>query len=105
MMYRRWLVLLLSAVVTGCALFFPAPPPAPPPIREYRALELALKGTEENYRLQRDEYKRNLVSNLDVLEALESLIETRREASRLLYETKQNYWRLKIATGVCCESL
>jgi outer membrane protein len=74
-------------------------------IREYRALELALKGTEENYRLQRDEYKRNLVSNLDVLEALESLIETRREASRLLYETKQNYWRLKIATGVCCESL
>lgn len=74
-------------------------------IREYRALELALKGAEENYRLQKDEYQRNLVSNLEVLEALESLFQTRREEGRLLYGMKQNYWRLKIAAGDCCESL
>jgi outer membrane protein TolC len=64
-----------------------------------KSLELAVKESEENYNLQRDEYARNLVSNLDVLAALESLNETRRDANQVYYEMKVNYWHLKVAQG------
>ncbi len=66
---------------------------------ETRALEAALQASQENFLLQKDEYTKNLVSNLDVLEALESLFETRREANRADYERKANYWALRIAAG------
>lgn len=66
---------------------------------EYRSLEEAVKAAEENFHLQKEEYTRNLVNNLDVLEALESLYQTRREAVRAYYQMKEDYWRLRIATG------
>jgi outer membrane protein TolC len=68
-------------------------------VEESRALEEAVKASEENFRLQREEYTRNLVSNLEVLEALELFHETRREANQAHYQMKENYWRLKVATG------
>lgn len=66
---------------------------------ETQALEAALKASQENFLLQKEEYAKNLVNNLDVLEALESLFETRREANRADYEMKANYWALRIAAG------
>lgn len=66
---------------------------------EYRALEEAVKSSEENFNLQKEDYSQNLVNNLDVLSALESLHETRREANRARYQLKENYWNLKVAMG------
>lgn len=68
-------------------------------LEETRALADAVKASEENFRLQKDEYAHNLVSNLDVLEALESLRQTRREANAAHYQMKENYWRLRVAAG------
>jgi outer membrane protein len=67
--------------------------------RQSRALEKALRASQENYRLQKEDYARNLVGNLDVLEALEELFETSRAANRVHYEMKESYWRLQVATG------
>ncbi len=64
-----------------------------------KALEGALRASQENYRLQKEEYARNLVGNLDVLEALEELFETSRAANRASYEMKESYWRLQVARG------
>jgi len=74
-------------------------------MNESRAFQDAVKAFEENYDLQKDDYTKNLVNNLDVLEALESLNETKQESNRAFYEMKQNYWQLQIATGQCCESI
>lgn len=68
-------------------------------IRHLEALKAAVKISEENFAAQKEEYSRNLVSNLDVLEALESLHDLRRETNRAHYEFKGNYWRLAVATG------
>ncbi len=62
-------------------------------------LELAVSESQENYRLQQEEYTRNLVNNLDVLAALESLNQTQRDANQVFYEMKITYWRLKVAQG------
>lgn len=64
-----------------------------------KSLELAVKESQENYRLQQEEYSRNLVSNLDVLAALESLNQTERDANQVFYEMKISFWRLKVAQG------
>ena len=68
-------------------------------VEETRALQEAVNASEENFRLQRDDYTHNLVSNLDVLQALESLHRTRLEANRAYYEMKVNYWALETAVG------
>ena len=68
-------------------------------LEESRSLEEAVRAAEENLRLQSGEYARNLVSNLDVLAALESLHTTRRDANLAHYEMKENYWKLKVAAG------
>ncbi|MSR77183.1 MAG: TolC family protein [Candidatus Omnitrophica bacterium] len=71
--------------------------------KQFRALEEALKTSEENYRLQREDYSRSLVSNLDVLSALESLNQTRQRANEIFYQLQENYWQFQIARGSCCE--
>lgn len=68
-------------------------------LERFRALQEALTASEENFKLQKEEYTRNLVSNLDVLDALESLNETGRQTNQAYYEMKANYWRLRVATG------
>jgi outer membrane protein TolC len=68
-------------------------------VDQSKALELAVREAEENYNLQKEDYTHSLVNNLDVLEALEELFRTRRDANQTYYQMKQNYWRLKVALG------
>lgn len=63
------------------------------------ALEKALLASEEDYRLQTEEYRLNLVNNLDVLEALEDLQQARRDLLRASYEARRFYWALRVAAG------
>ena len=68
-------------------------------LEEERALRQAVRAALKNYRLQKEDYEHNLVNNLEVLEALEALYETKREASRARYGMKQNYYSLQAALG------
>ena len=63
------------------------------------ALQKALEASVENYRLQAEDYKLSLVSNLEVLQALQALQDARREFLHAQYETKRLYWQLQVATG------
>ena len=58
-----------------------------------------MDAAKKNFELQKEEYERNLVGNLDVLEALETLNNTRRRANEVFYEMKENFWGLKVAIG------
>ena len=64
-----------------------------------KALEEAVKASEENFHLQKEEYEHHLVNNLDVLAALEALHQTRRDANQIDYQMKTNYWSLQVAAG------
>lgn len=66
---------------------------------EYPLLVKAVKASKKDFELQLEEYGRNLVSNLDVLDALERLNASKRDANQAYYEMKQNYWKLKVAVG------
>ena len=72
-------------------------------LKESSALSEAVKAVEKNYDLQKEDYSRSLVNNLDVLEALESWLSTSRDANRSFYNMKSNYWRFQVAIGNCCE--
>ena len=63
------------------------------------AFEEARKAAEENFNIQKDEYSRNLVNNLDVLEALQTLHETKKQAVHAYYQVKEDYDELRVATG------
>lgn len=65
--------------------------------KENKAMEHAVKASQENYRLQKEDYEKNLVNNLDVLEALQSFFETGKQASEAYYGMKQEYWKLRTA--------
>jgi outer membrane protein len=64
-----------------------------------KALNKALKAAEMNYLLQNEDYKLSVVNNLDVLAAIQSLQNTRRNYIHSYYETKRFYWQLLIASG------
>jgi outer membrane protein len=64
-----------------------------------KAMEKALKSAELNYSLQKDDYKNNLVSNLDVLTAIQNFGNTRRSYMHTFYEKKRMYWQLEAAAG------
>ncbi len=59
----------------------------------------AEKASLENYHMQNKEYFLNLVNNLDVLNALESLESVRRDLLISRYQAKRDWARLKVATG------
>ena len=63
------------------------------------ALDQARQAAEANYQLQTDDYRKSLVGNLDVLEALQQFQDARRDVIHSTYETKRFYWQLKIAAG------
>ncbi len=63
------------------------------------ALSKALTAAEENYNLQKNDYQLNLVNNLDVLSAIQSLQETRRTYYSAYYENRRYYWQLRAASG------
>lgn len=62
-------------------------------------LKEAVLKAEENYKVQSDEYTRSLVSNLDVLAALESLQSTRQSQNRVYYIMKQDEAAFRVAIG------
>nr|MBU1328818.1 TolC family protein [Candidatus Omnitrophota bacterium] len=68
-------------------------------ILRFNAMEKALKSAELNYSLQKEDYKNNLVSNLDVLTAIQNFSDTRRSYMHTLYEKKRTYWQLQAAVG------
>lgn len=67
--------------------------------RREEALLTAYQAAEENYRLQLEDYSKNLVNNLEVLQALEDLQETRRAWMTAKSERKHLYWNLVVASG------
>ena len=63
------------------------------------ALEKAYDAADENYRLQAEDYRRSQVSNLEVLQALQTLQDARRDALNARYEAKRRTWQLKASLG------
>lgn len=72
---------------------------------EYYALEKAVKMADENYSVQKEDYGLALVSNLDVLEALENLNEISLTFNDVRFELLKDYRRLQVASGDCCGSI
>lgn len=68
-------------------------------IARHAALQKAAAAAEQNYRLQVEDYGRNLVNNLNVLQALQDLQDVRRDVISAAYEIQRLHWRLRVATG------
>jgi len=66
---------------------------------EITLLEKAVEISEENYREQRADYSRGLVTNLDVLESLNHLIESKRRYRHASYDRHLSALRLRLASG------
>ncbi|MFA5159633.1 MAG: TolC family protein [Candidatus Omnitrophota bacterium] len=64
-----------------------------------RLLKEAVRDAEKNYEVQSEEYTRSLVSNLDVLSALESLHNTRQRQNLTYYVMKQDEAAFRVAIG------
>jgi outer membrane protein len=62
-------------------------------------LKEAVRNAEKNYEIQSEEYTRSLVSNLDVLAALESLHNTRQRQNLTYYVMKQDEAAFRVAIG------
>ncbi|MDD5226019.1 MAG: TolC family protein [Candidatus Omnitrophica bacterium] len=62
-------------------------------------LKEAVRDAEKNYATQSEEYTRSLVSNLDVLAALESLHNTRQRQNLTYYVMKQDEAAFRVAIG------
>ncbi len=68
-------------------------------LERYEAMRKALGAAEKNYQLQQEDYRLNLVNNLEVLQALEDAEEMRRGFIQVKNEVRRYYWQLKIALG------
>jgi outer membrane protein TolC len=67
--------------------------------RRVDALALAVDAFQKNYDLQAEDFSRNLVNNLEVLQALEDLQGARRELVYVRAEAARAYWALEVAAG------
>lgn len=52
-----------------------------------------------NYYLQRKDYERSLVNNLDVLASIQTLQDAQRNYIHAIYEAKRLYWQLRVSVG------
>ena len=68
-------------------------------IMRKKTLGKALKSAELSYHLQTQDYKLNVVNNLDVLTAIQNLADVRRSYIHTSYESKRFYWQLLAAAG------
>jgi outer membrane protein len=68
-------------------------------LRRQDALVKVMEFSQKNYELQLEDFQINLVNNLDVLEALEKVQDSRREYMNIQNEVKQLYWQFKTAVG------
>ncbi len=64
-----------------------------------RTLGKALQSAELSYHLQTQDYKLNVVNNLDVITAIQNLADVRRSYIHTSYEGKRFYWQLLTAAG------
>jgi outer membrane protein len=67
--------------------------------RKLKAFDRAAEASEKNYKLQAEDFQKSLVSNLDVLQALEDLQGARRDLVAAQTDAARSYWALKVATG------
>ncbi len=67
--------------------------------RRVAALEKAVEAAEKNFFLQIEDFQKNLVNNLDVLQALEDLQSVRRELVAAHADARRSYWAFRVATG------
>ncbi len=63
------------------------------------ALKKAYATAKLNYHLQKKDYERSLVNNLDVITSIQTLEDSERNYIRALYEAKRQYWQLRVAVG------
>jgi outer membrane protein len=63
------------------------------------AFDLAAKASEKNYKLQVEDFQKSLVSNLDVLQALEDLQVARRDLIVAQGNAARAYWAVKVSVG------
>ena len=68
-------------------------------VKRRQALAEAVAAAQENYSLQTEDYRLSLVNNLEVLDALEQLQETRRDFGNVDNELMRLYFKYKIAIG------
>ncbi|MGE4234059.1 MAG: TolC family protein [Bacteriovoracia bacterium] len=68
-------------------------------LEQVKTLELAYVATEKNYREQTRDYRFSLVSNLDVLQALNSFQDTKRALDRTRFQALALWATLKAQTG------
>lgn len=66
---------------------------------EEEAFRGAQEASEENYKLQTDDYSHSLVNNLEVLDALRRYQDIKRRWNESFYTAKRNYWALKVSAG------
>ena len=67
--------------------------------KDREGFERALQAADTSYQLQVQDYRLNLVNNLDVLQALQALETARRDVIHAQSQVKQHYWYLRVATG------
>lgn len=65
----------------------------------HHIFEQAMASAQENLRLQKQDYANNLITNLDVLTAVQSLLSTRLAHLQETYRIVQLYWHLRVAAG------
>lgn len=68
-------------------------------ISRSKALNKSLKAAQMNYYLQKQDYQHNLVNNLEVLTAIETLEASQRDYIQSFYETKRQYLQLLVTSG------
>ncbi len=68
-------------------------------IARCNALKKAMDASEENYTLQQEDYRFSLVSNLDVLAAIQMRNDARRDYVHSFYDAQRMYEQLRAAAG------
>lgn len=68
-------------------------------IEVHNSLKKAFKTARLNYYLQRKDYSRSLVNNLEVLASIQTLENSQRDYIHALYEAKRLYWDLRVTVG------
>jgi outer membrane protein len=65
----------------------------------HESLRKAYTTAKLNYHLQRKDYERSLVNNLEVLASIQTLQDAQRNYIHALYEAKRLYWQLRVSVG------
>jgi len=68
-------------------------------LKRRNALQKALTAAEKNYQLQKEDYQKSLVNNLDVLQSLQDLQSVQRDFITANFDAKRMYWNLQVAAG------